>query len=385
MEIAQLDELCSLIAEHRDVAEDTAKLDPAVVEAAGKAGLWVAGAPKEVGGLELGLADLLALCERIGEADASVAWHIVNSGGAGHAAAFVPDSIRRQVFASTLHPFGFSGAVAAGIKVARDTGGFRLAGTWPFMTGVLDADWACVTVVMPAEQGEDGQPPDVRRVFMPLGACEVHRTWDNATSMRGTGSHAVTADGVVVPVEATITYRAEPFIDRPAYRIPSHLPFVGGASAISIGILRSTIVGVIELCATKVSRLDGRKHFEDPRVQQYIADATAVADSLTANLEARAKVLDARYTGWTATGKTRPSPLVVCGVLHSRCSSQRGQQAVSHRDEQRLRDPQPGRTRPPGFTCHHCGLRELPDHSPSSRRGPTRSRSEPSTPLGRSP
>ena len=190
MEIAQLDELCSLIAEHRDVAEETAKLDPAVVEAAGKAGLWVGGAPKEVGGLELGLAELLALCERIGEADASVAWHIVNSGGAGHAAAFVPDSIRRQVFASTLHPFGFSGAVAAGIKVARDTGGFRLAGTWPFMTGVLDADWACVTVVMPAEQGEDGQPPDVRRVFMPLGACEVHRTWDNATSMRGTGSHA---------------------------------------------------------------------------------------------------------------------------------------------------------------------------------------------------
>lgn len=303
MEIAQLDELCSLIAEHRDVAEDTAKLDPAVVEAAGKAGLWVAGAPKEVGGLELGLAELLALCERIGEADASVAWHIVNSGGAGHAAAFVPDSIRRQVFASTLHPFGFSGAVAAGIKVARDTGGFRLAGTWPFMTGVLDADWACVTVVMPAEQGEDGQPPDVRRVFMPLGACEVHRTWDNATSMRGTGSHAVTADGVVVPVEATITYRAEPFIDRPAYRIPSHLPFVGGASAISIGILRSTIVGVIELCATKVSRLDGRKHFEDPRVQQYIADATAVADSLTANLEARAKVLDARYADGQRPGR----------------------------------------------------------------------------------
>ena len=63
MEIAQLDELCSLIAEHRDAAEDTAKLDPAVVEAAGKAGLWVAGAPKEVGGLELGLAELLALCE----------------------------------------------------------------------------------------------------------------------------------------------------------------------------------------------------------------------------------------------------------------------------------------------------------------------------------
>ena len=303
MEIAQLDELCSLIAEHRDVAEDTAKLDPAVVEAAGKAGLWVAGAPKEVGGLELGLAELLALCERIGEADASVAWHIVNSGGAGHAAAFVPDSIRRQVFSSTLHPFGFSGAVAAGIKVARDTGGFRLAGTWPFMTGVLDADWACVTVVMPAEQGEDGQPPDVRRVLMPLGACEVHRTWDNATSMRGTGSHAVTADGVVVPVEATITYRAEPFIDRPAYRIPSHLPFVGGASAISIGILRSTIVGVIELCATKVSRLDGRKHFEDPRVQQYIADATAVADSLTANLEARAKVLDARYADGQRPGR----------------------------------------------------------------------------------
>lgn len=295
METAQLDDLCSLITEHRDMAEDTARLAPAVVEAGGRAGLWVAGAPKEVGGLELDLVEILELCERVAEADPSVGWHVVNSGGAGHAAAFVPESIRDAVFASTSRPFGFSGAVAAGIEVSREDGGFRLDGTWPFMTGVLDANWACVTVIVPPERDADGGPPDLRRVLMPLDSCEIHPTWDAATGMRGTGSHAVTASGVVVPAEATITHRAEPIIDRLAFRIPSHLPFVGGAAAISVGILRSTIAGVVDFCANKVSRLDGRKQSEDSVVQQTVADATAVADSLSANLHERARVLNASY------------------------------------------------------------------------------------------
>ena len=303
MDLAQLDELCSLIDEHREEAEDLAHLAPSVVEAAGSAGLWVAAAPREVGGLELGLVEFLGLCERVAEADPSVGWHIVNSGGAGHAAAFVPESVRNEVFSSTLRPFGFSGAVAAGIEVSCLNGGFRLDGTWPFMTGVLDAEWACVTVVMPPEEGANGQPPDVRRVLMPLEACEVHRSWDNATSLRGTGSHAVTANGVLVPNEATITHRAEPLVDRTAYRIPSHLPFVGGAAAVSIGILRSTITGAVEFCANKVSRLDGRKHSDDQRVRQTIADATAVADSLSANLQAQANMIQASFASGERPGR----------------------------------------------------------------------------------
>ena len=295
MVVAGLEDLCALISEHREEAEDRARLAPSVVAACGEAGLWVAAAPREVGGLELSLPDFLALSEQLAEADPAVAWHLINSGGAGHAAAFVPDSVRQEVFASLSKPFGFSGAVAAGIKVAQSNGGYELNGTWPFMTGVLDADWACVTVMIDAENGQADGPPDVRRILMPLEACETHLTWDYASSMRGTGSHAVTARSVVVPGEATIGFRASPLLDRAGYRTPSQLPFVGGAAATAVGVLRSTIAGVVDLCEGKVSRFDGRKHFEDPRVQHYIADAIATADSLSANLQTRAAVLWKSY------------------------------------------------------------------------------------------
>lgn len=304
MDPGQLQSFVDLVAEHREVAEDTARLAPAVVGAAGDQGLWVATAPREVGGLELPLTEFMSLVEAVSVADPTVAWHIVNSAGVGHAAAFVPEWIRDDVFASTARPFGLSGAVAAGVEVTRESDGFRLQGTWPFMTGAKDAGWACVTVTVPPEEGQDAGPPDIRRALVPVDACEIGTTWEQASSMRGTGSHAVTADGVVIPAEATIPFRARPLIDRTPYRLPLHYAFLGGGAATAVGILRSTIEGVIELCATKVSRFDGRRHFDDPQVQQTIADATAAADGLSASLHARAAAMHPSYENGS-----RPSAL----------------------------------------------------------------------------
>lgn len=135
MAVHNLSDLCDLIREHREVAEDSARLAPEVLREGGKAGLWVLAAPAEVGGHELTFTELFDVLERLGQADVTVAWHAVNSGSTGHAAGRLPESVRSQVFSSIDRPFGFSGAAAAGVVVSRDDGGFRLEGTWPFMTG----------------------------------------------------------------------------------------------------------------------------------------------------------------------------------------------------------------------------------------------------------
>ena len=295
MPVSNLDDLCDLIREHREMAEDSARLAPEVLRAGGSAGLWTLAAPVEVGGHELPFAELFSVLERLGQADVTVAWHAVNSGSIGHAAGRLPEAVRAKVFARTDRPYGFSGAAAAGVEVSREEGGFRLEGTWPFMTGALDAGWATVAAIAPPVTENAANSPDVRRMVISLADCEVSNSWNQASAMRGTGSHAVSAPGIFVPEERTIRADSPLLLDRPAFRCPSQVPFIGCAGAMSIGVLRSALEGAVELCATKRSRYDGHKHFDDPRLQQYVADASAAADSLSANLRENGERLWAVY------------------------------------------------------------------------------------------
>lgn len=278
-----LDALCDTIGRHRDEAEASARLSPAVREAAGAAGLWALSAPKEVGGLELPLPDQLVVYERLGRADPSVGWHGANSTPAGLVAARLDDADRRLVFERTDRPFAYAGAVTAGVVARPDGDGFRLDGTWPFMTGAADAGWAVVGVMV---CGADGpiQPPDVRRCVVPLAELEVHDNWRDASAMRGTGSQSVSARGVLVPSCRAVPIAAPSRIDRPLYRANDAVLFFAPAGAMAVGILRAAVQGVIDLVSTKVSRFDGHAHYDDARIQQTVADAHAAAECLSAGL-----------------------------------------------------------------------------------------------------
>src|SRR5215211_6655308 len=119
-----LDALCRIIEEHRNEAEEMARLAPAVRAAAGAAGLWVLTAPKEVGGVELSLPEQVELYERVGQADPTVGWHGVNSTPAGIVATRLDDSDRRLLFERTDRPFAYAGAVTAGVLATPDNDGF---------------------------------------------------------------------------------------------------------------------------------------------------------------------------------------------------------------------------------------------------------------------
>jgi alkylation response protein AidB-like acyl-CoA dehydrogenase len=282
--VENLDALCTIIERHRDEAEATARLAPAVREAAGAAGLWVLNAPKEVGGLELSLPEQLMVYERVGQADPTVGWHAANSTVAGLAAARLEEADRRLVFGRTDLPFGYAGAVTGGVRATPDADGFRINGTWPFMTGAADAAWAITTVMVADEDGKPGQPPDVRRFVLPLAELTVHDNWRDASGMRGTGSQSVTAGNVFVPASRAIPISAPTRIDRPLFRVGDGVAFFAAPAAMAVGIVRAGLRGVIDVVSSKVSRFDGHAHYDDVRIQQTVADATAAAECLSAGL-----------------------------------------------------------------------------------------------------
>src|SRR5690606_26796432 len=128
---------------------------------------------------------------------------------------------------------------------------FVLEGSWPFMTGAADATWCTVAArVVGAERSPD-QPADVRFLVVPVDQLEVSDNWSGATGMRGTGSHAVQADGVLVPETRVVRPDQPLIVDRALYHMPiAYLSYVAPA-AIAIGVLRSGVAGAVELCGTK--------------------------------------------------------------------------------------------------------------------------------------
>lgn len=166
------------------------------------------------------------------------------------------------------------------------------------MTGAADAAWALVA----ARVEDDGGSQDrikVRRFVVPLGALEVDDNWRGAAAMRGTGSHAVTTPpgGLMVPSSHSLTLSPAMRIERPLYRLPAVMVFVGSASPVALGVLRRATEATIELAGTKISRGDGHPHYEDARVQQAVADARAEHWCLTSGYRA---ILDELWTAANA-------------------------------------------------------------------------------------
>jgi alkylation response protein AidB-like acyl-CoA dehydrogenase len=121
-----------------------------------------------------------------------------------------------------------------------------------------------------------------------LDALDVGDNWQESSAMRGTGSHRVAtpAGGVLVPSGRSLPLALVTRLDRPLYRLPLILVFVGSIQPMCLGALRRATAATIELASEKVSRLDGHSHGEEVRVQQAIADATAEHWCLTAGYRA---------------------------------------------------------------------------------------------------
>jgi alkylation response protein AidB-like acyl-CoA dehydrogenase len=86
-------------------------------------------------------------------------------------------------------------------------GGYRLSGGWEIVSGIHGADWVILI----------GMAPEVRFLAVRTNQVDVRNTWD-VSGVRATGSNNVTADGIFVPTELTVTLDTAPRIDRPLYR-----------------------------------------------------------------------------------------------------------------------------------------------------------------------
>jgi alkylation response protein AidB-like acyl-CoA dehydrogenase len=291
--LAAVQAIRPILERNRFRADEDARMAPEVLEATRQAGVYTLVSPKEVGGAEVSFPELMAVFEELGYSDPTVAWHAGNSYSlAGRWACYLEASIRDEIFSGAAGPFGF-----AGVPQGRATpvaGGFRLTGTWPFMTGALDAPWSALTGIVVDDDAPpaEGAMPDLRSFIVPASDIQPGDNWTQASAMRGTGSHAITVTDAFVPNGRAMPLlgvppakRLDPLISRTP--LGAHSPVTN--AAITAGLARRALDEATRTVAEKVSRFDGSRYRDVVSMQRLIAHSHTSVEVMNAGLQAMAE------------------------------------------------------------------------------------------------
>jgi alkylation response protein AidB-like acyl-CoA dehydrogenase len=248
-------------------------------------GLLRAGAPAEVGGLELPPQVGLRAAEELARGDASTGWCVAIGITSTLLVAYLPPSSRDELF-------GDGRGLAAGVWAPRGQGrsvdgGVVVSGRWAFCSGICHAD-----VLFAGCMVDEASVPSV--VALPTKDLQLLDNW-HTLGLRGTGSHDTVADEVFVPADRVVSIFDGPVLDRPLYRFPPFGFFALSVAAPALGNARAAIDDLVELAG-------GKKGLGSTRtLAERTATQAAVAAAESALGAARALYYQAIDDAWQAS------------------------------------------------------------------------------------
>jgi indole-3-acetate monooxygenase len=289
--LAQAREIAELARGMADDIDSARRLPPELVEALRDSGLLRAGAPVEVGALELPAGTALRCAEEVARGDASAGWCVSIGITSTLLVAYLPPVSRDELF-------GNGRGLAAGVwapqgKARRVPGGVVVSGRWAFCSGITHADVlfaGCVLEDRPAV------------VALPTEQLQILDTW-HTLGLRGTGSHDTVAEEVFVPDNRVLSIFDGPVIDRPLYRFPPFGFFAACITAAAMGNARAAIDNFVELASTKKGVAASRTLAERSTIQVAVATAESALEA------ARAGYYHAIDAAWQASQDGSAVPL----------------------------------------------------------------------------
>jgi alkylation response protein AidB-like acyl-CoA dehydrogenase len=284
-------EIAELARGMADDIDSARRLPAELVEVLRDSGLLRAGAPVEVGALELPAGTALRCAEEVARGDASAGWCVSIGITSTLLVAYLPPVSRDELF-------GNGRGLAAGVwapqgKARRVPGGVVVSGRWAFCSGITHADVlfaGCVLEDRPAV------------VALPTEQLQILDTW-HTLGLRGTGSHDTVAEEVFVPDNRVLSIFDGPVIDRPLYRFPPFGFFAACITAAAMGNARAAIDNFVELASTKKGVAASRTLAERSTIQVALATADSALEA------ARAGYYQAVDAAWQASQDGRVVPL----------------------------------------------------------------------------
>src|SRR4030095_10357776 len=247
----------------------------------------------------------LCVLETLAGAEASVAWIIWNNTLPCFWARFLDDAGRARIFGDAGRLF--AGSTRPTGQAVVTEGGFQLRGRWSLVSGCELADYVSLMSLV----HEDGVPrmrapgqPDLRVLFVPKGRYTILDTW-HVGGLRGSGSHNVVVDDVVVPMEDSFA---------PAPRVASNsqlaqLPIIpvlqAGIGAQFLGMARAAIAVTLDILRTKVSVDPGTSIRERPSVLADLASYSAAVAAAGSHLHTSMAALWEKVSNALPTAEDR--------------------------------------------------------------------------------
>lgn len=236
-------------------AEADRRLDTDVVKALVAAGFPRHFVPARCGGREGTFLDLHRAVAAVGEGCTATAWCASLAAHVSRMAAHLPGEGYREIWAdgpdallvAALSPIGRAEPVP---------GGYRLSGTWPFVSAIDHADWGLL-----AAMALTGDEPEPRLFAVPRAAWRTVDTWQNV-GMAATGSNTVIVEDILVPAARTVS-RDDLFAGRaaaseaPCHAVPMQSTTMMFASP-ALGAAKGALASWIDHATSKIRAADGR-------------------------------------------------------------------------------------------------------------------------------
>ena len=264
-----------------------------------EAGLYRLCIPAEYGGLESHPGEFVKVVERLAQADGSAAWCVFIGATSGLVAAFLEPSEATRVFGD---PRTITAGVFAprGKAVRSNEGGiegYRVTGRWQWGSGSRNAQWiagGCMII------GDDGKPemlaegiPQNRMMIFEADQVHLHDTWD-VSGLCGTGSTDFEVKALFVPASRAVSLISDKPLPRPLYCFPTFGLLGIGIAAVSLGLARGAIDGLIDLAGGKTPQGSSKPLALRAKAHLDVSEAEALTRS------GRAYLMEAIDAAWEA-------------------------------------------------------------------------------------
>jgi alkylation response protein AidB-like acyl-CoA dehydrogenase len=261
-----------LVREAAAEAESGRRLPESVAQAMAKEGLYRVGAPLSYGGAEAPPETQIEVIEAISYADGAAGWNLmIGIETFGLLGLAFPRGA--ELFAAP-EVIVCSSTAAVG-RADRTEGGYRVSGAWQFVSGCQNASYFAGMVAI-HEHGEPVASELPRFAVLPRGAFEILETW-HVAGLRGSGSHDVRVDDVLVPEEDLARAPGAMLAERrnaaPVLRIPMSVRLSYNKVAVGLGIARAAIDAFVAIATDKVPRFSSSTLRERPFAQRALARA----------------------------------------------------------------------------------------------------------------
>jgi indole-3-acetate monooxygenase len=266
---AALARLLSEISVRRAEFAGQQRLSDDIVGLLKEAGIYRALVAKRFGGDERSPREFLELIERIAIADGSTGW-VASFGFSAIYLGALPISALEKMYASGPDVV-FAGGIYPPQRAAPVEGGLEVSGRWTWGSGCTGADYIGVGIKVEDGSKSAGLP---LIAVMPSSSVTIAPNWD-VNGMKGTGSHDMVVDKVIVPDEWTFIRGGPSSLDTPLYRYPTMALAAQVLAVVALGCARAAINALLERAASRTS-ITGAPVFADRAfVQSELAKAEA--------------------------------------------------------------------------------------------------------------